>query len=192
LILGLIPQLEDPSLTNLDGGEATVDQTVNNTAIGFVAHAGGSGDTLSEVFTAANIFDILELAIRKQNKRLRKRPGRKFMCSHATADMIRAAQRGAEFKGVEFTEEGVMRYGGFDIIENPSFEDNKLVFCSMTGDFKTDAIQLGTSLSTDHNNLTVARADVWSRDWGMLLTFALDIYVVRPEEVVFYTSATIV
>lgn len=198
LINGLVPQLESAAYTvlNPDGvynGEATPDQVVNNTSIAFRAHGGGAGEELYVALTTANIFPKLELLIKKQTKAMRKRGGRKFMVSHGTADLIREAQRlELNFKGVDVTEEGIMRYAGIDIIENPSFPDNTILFCSMAGDMKTDAIQLGTSMSSDFNNLEVQRVSNFGREWGMLLTFALDIFVVRPEEVCFYTPTTIV
>ena len=118
---------------------------------------------------------------------MRKRAGRKFMVSHGTADLVREAQRlELNFKGVDVTAEGIMRYAGYDIIENPSFPDNTIIFASMTGDMKSDAIQLGTSMSSDFNNLEVERTSNFGRLYGMLLTFAIDIYVVRPEEVGYY------
>ena len=61
----------------------------------------------------------------------------------------------------------------------------------MTGDMKTDAIQMGTSMSADLNNVTVDRISNFSREYGMLLTFAIDIFVVRPEEVCYYTQAAV-
>jgi hypothetical protein len=123
---------------------------------------------------------------------MRKRANRKFMISHGTADLIREAQRlELNFKGVDVTEEGVMRYAGYDLIENPSFPDDTILFASMSGDLKTDAIQMGTSLSSDFNNLEVNRLNNFNRVYGMFLTFALDIFVVRPEEVCFYTIETI-
>ena len=198
LILGLIPQLESNAYTvlNPDGvynGIATPTQVVNNTSIAFRAHGGGAGEELSVVLTTANIFPTLELLIKKQTKAQRKRQGKKFMISHGTADLVREAQRlELNFKGVDVTEEGVMRYAGYDLCENPSFPDNTILFASMTGDMKTDAIQLGTSMSSDFNNLEVNRLSNFGRHWGMLLTFALDIFVVRPEEVCFYTPTTIV
>ena len=193
LVTGLVPQLKSSGYTNLNGASATPTQNVNNTAIAFRAHSAGSGDTLGEVLTADNIFDKLELLIAKQTKAMRKRPGRKFMVSHGTADLVRTAQRlKLNFKGVDVTEEGIMRYAGYDIIENPSFPDNTIMFASMTGDFKTDAIQLGTSMSSDFNNLEVNRINNFRRDCGMLLTFALDIFVVRPEEVCFYTTSALI
>ena len=197
-ITGLIPQLKSNALTVLNpdtvfSGQATPTQVVNNTSISFRAHGGGTGDEEAVALTADNIFEKLELLIKKQTKQMRKRSGRKFMVSHGTADLVREAQRlKLNFKGVDVTEEGVMRYAGYDLIENPSFPDNTLLFASMTGDMKTDAIQLGTSLSSDFNNLEVNRLSNFGRKWGMLLTFALDIFVVRPEEVCFYTPDTIV
>ena len=62
----------------------------------------------------------------------------------------------------------------------------------MTGDYKTDAIQMGTSLSGDFNNLHVERLSNFSREWGMVLTFAIDIFLARPEEVCFYTTEALV
>jgi hypothetical protein len=192
LVTGLIDQLESAALTSLNGTAPTPTQVTANTAIAFAAHAGGTGDNLYAALTTANIFQKLELLIKKQHKAMRKRAGRKFMVSHGTADLIREAQRlELNFKGVDVTEEGVMRYAGIDIIENPSFPDNTIVFASMTGDMKTDAIQLGTSMSSDFNNLEVNRLSNFGREWGMLLTFAIDIFVVRPEEVCFYTPGTI-
>ena len=123
---------------------------------------------------------------------MRKRAGRKFMVSHGTADLIKEAQRlELNFKGVDVSDAGIMRYAGYDIIENPSFPDNQILLASMTGDMKTDAIQLGTSLSSDYNNLEVNRISNFGREYGMLLTFAIDIFLVRPEEVCFYTDQTI-
>ena len=114
------------------------------------------------------------------------------MINHAVGDILREAQRlKLTFKGVDVTEEGVLRYAGYDLIENQSFPDDFIMFASMTGEMKTDAVQMGTSLSSDFNNLAVARLHTLSREWGMLLTFALDIFVVRPEEVCVYTATTI-
>jgi uncharacterized protein (DUF1330 family) len=193
LVPGLISQLESNAYTVLNGAEATPTQVVDNTAIAFRAHGGGSGANLSAVLTTANIFQKLELLIKNQTKAMRKRTGRKFMVSHGTADLVREAQRlELNFKGVDTTDEGVMRYAGYDIIENPSFPDDTILFCSMTGDMKQDAIQLGTSMSSDYNNLEVNRLSNFGREWGMLLTFAIDIFLVRPEEVCFYTQTTIV
>ena len=193
LVTGLIAQLESNALTSLNGAEATPTQNVDNTSIAFRAHGGGTGDNLSVALTTSNIFQTIELLIKNQTKAMRKRTGRKFMVSHGTADLIREAQRlELNFKGVDTTEEGIMRYAGYDIIENPSFPDNTIIFASMTGDMKQDAIQLGTSLSADFNNLEVNRVSAFGRTYGMLLTFAIDIFVVRPEEVCFYTPSTIV
>jgi hypothetical protein len=192
LVTGLVPQLESNALTSLNGASPSADQVVNNTAIAFRAHGGGTGDNLAVALTSENIFSKLELLIKKQTKEMRKRMNRKFMVSHGTADLIREAQRNAQYKGVDFTEEGAMRYGGFDIIENPSFPADTIVLASMSGDLKTDAIQMGTSSSSDFNNLEVDRLSNFGREWGMLLTFALDIFVVRPEEVCFYTPTSIV
>ena len=114
------------------------------------------------------------------------------MVSHGTADLVREAQRlELNFKGVDVTEEGVMRYAGYDIVENASFPDDTIIFCSMTGDMKSDAIQLGTSMSSDFNNLEVERLSNFGREFGMLLTFAIDIYVVRPEEISYYQTSTL-
>lgn len=193
IVTGLVPQLKSTAYTNLSGAAATPTQNVNNTAIAFRAHSAGSGDTLGEVLTADNVFDKLEILIKYQTKAMRKRVNRKFMISHGTGDLIRTAQRlKLNFKGVDVTEAGVMRYAGYDLIENPSFPDNTILFCSMSGDMKTDAIQLGTSMSSDFNNLEVNRLSNFGRSWGMLLTFALDIFVVRPEEVCFYTTSALI
>ena len=193
LVTGLVAQLESSALTSLDGTEATPTQNVDNTAIAFRAHGGGTNDNLSVALTTSNIFQKIELLIKNQTKAMRKRSGRKFMVSHGTADLVREAQRlELNFKGVDTTEEGIMRYAGYDIIENPSFPDNTILFASMTGDMKQDAIQLGTSMSSDFNNLEVNRVSAFGRTYGMLLTFAIDIFVVRPEEVCFYTPSTIV
>ena len=192
LLTGLIPQLESNALTPLQGASATPAQVVGNTAIGFRAHGGGTGDAAAVALTSANIFSKLEILIKNQTKEMRKRMNRKFMVSHGTADLIREAQRNAQYKGVDFTEEGAMRYGGFDILENPSFAADTIILCSMSGDLKTDAIQMGTSSSSDFNNLEVNRLSNFGREWGMLLTFALDIFVVRPEEICFYTPTSII
>ncbi|MEK0370234.1 MAG: hypothetical protein QQN55_03645 [Nitrosopumilus sp.] len=194
LLTGLIDQLLATAYaTQLNGSTATPTQVTANTAIAFRAHGAGSGDELGVVLTTANIFQKFELLIKNQNKEMRKRPGRKFMVSHGTADLVREAQRlELNFKGVDVTEEGILRYAGFEIIENPSFPDDTIILASMTGDFKTDAIQMGTSLSSDFNNLEVNRISAFGRHWGMLLTFAIDIFVVRPEEVCFYSTDTLI
>ena len=192
LVGGLISQLSSSALTVLNGADATPTQVVGNTSIAFRASAGEAGDNEGVALTTSNIFTKLELLIKNQTKAMRKRGGRKFMVSHGTADLVREAQRlELNFKGVDVSDEGVMRYAGYDIIENPSFPDNDILFASMTGDMKTDAIQLGTSMSSDYNNLEVNRISNFGREYGMLLTFAIDIFVVRPEEVCYYTTATI-
>lgn len=192
LSAGLIDQLESAALSSLDGAEATPAEAVGNTKIAFRASANGVGDNAAVALTTSNVFQKLEILIKKQTKSMRKRIGRKFMVSHGTADLIKEAQRlELNFKGVDISDEGIMRYAGYDIIENPSFPDNTILFASMTGDMKTDAIQLGTSMSSDYNNLEVNRISNFGREYGMLLTFAIDIFVVRPEEVCFYTQATI-
>lgn len=190
LVTGLIAQLESGAYTELQGATATPTQVVDNTGIGFRIH-GGSGSP-SVALTTSNIFTKIELLIKGQTKEMRKRPGRKFMISNATSDLMGEAQRlELNFKGVDVTEAGIMRYAGYEFIINPSFPDDTLLLASMTGDFKTDAIQMGTSLSADFNNLAVDRLSNFGREWGMLLTFAIDIFLVRPEEVCFYTPTTI-
>ena len=192
LVGGLVSQLASNALTVLNGADATPTQVVGNSAIAFRASAGEAGDNEGVVLTTSNIFQKLELLIKKQTKAMRRRAGRKFMVSHGTADLIKEAQRlELNFKGVDTTEEGVMRYAGYDIIENPSFPDNQILFASMSGDMKSDAIQLGTSMSSDYNNLEVNRISNFGREYGMLLTFAIDIFLVRPEEVCYYTDQTI-
>lgn len=187
LVTGLIPQLEAQALISLNGRVATPTEVTANTHIAYRRSADSTNAAV--VITADNVFDVLEDLIKNQTKAMRKRPGRKFMMSHGTADLVREAQRlKLNHKGVDVTEEGVMRYAGYDLIENPSFPDDTVLFCSMTGDMKSDAIQLGTSMSSDFNNLEVNRVSNFGRMWGMLLTFALDIFVVRPEEICFYTA----
>lgn len=193
LLPGLISQLESNALTVLNGADATPTQVVDNTAIAFRAHGGGSGANLSAPITTSTIFSVLELLIKNQTKAMRRRMNKKFMISHADADIIREAQRlELNFKGVDVTEEGVLRYAGYDLIENPAWPVGAVLFASMSGDIKTDAIQMGTSLSSDFNNVEVARLNNFNRQWGMLLTFAIDIFLVRPEEVCFYTQTSIV
>ena len=188
---GLIDQLDAIS-DILDGADATPTQIANSTHLAFKTGSDGTGDQLGVALTTSNIFQKLELLIRKQNRAMRKRAGRKFMISHGTADLIREALRlELNFKGVDVTSEGVMRYAGYDLIENPQFPDDTIIFCSMTGNMKTDAIQLGTSKSEDFNNLEVERVSNFGRLYGMLLTFALDIYVVRPEEICYYQTSTL-
>jgi len=192
LVGGLISQLASNGLTVLNGADATPTQVVGNSAIAFRASAGEAGDNEGVALTTSNIFQKLELLIKKQTKAMRKRAGRKFMVSHGTADLIKEAQRlELNFKGVDISDAGIMRYAGYDIIENPSFPDNQILFASMSGDMKSDAIQLGTSLSSDYNNLEVNRISNFGREYGMLLTFAIDIFLVRPEEVCYYTDQTI-
>ena len=178
-------------MTELQGAEATPTQVVNNTAIAFRRHGGSTAPSVA--LTTANIFQTIEELIKGQTSAMRKRLNRKFMISQATADIMSEAQRlELNFKGIDITEEGIMKYAGFDFIVNTSFPDDTIIFCSMSGDPKTDAIQLGTSMSSDFNNLEVNRLSNFGREWGMLLTFALDIFVVRPEEVCIYTPTTIV
>jgi hypothetical protein len=185
---GLIDQLAAIS-DSLDGAVPTTAQIVNNSHLAFKAGSDGTGDALGVALTTSNIFQKFEILIKKQNKNMRKRSGRKFMVSHGTADLVREAQRlELNFKGVDVTQEGIMRYAGYDIIENPQFPDDTIIFCSMTGDMKSDPIQLGTSMSSDFNNLEVERVSNFGRKWGMCLTFALDIYVVRAEEICYYST----
>ena len=187
-IVGLNEQLLASSLTVLNGAEPTSSQIANSSAIAFRADLDGSGDNLAEALTTSNIFSKLELLIKNQTVAQRKRPGRKFMVNHTTADIITEAQRlELNFKGVDVTEEGVMRYAGYDIEINPSMKNDTILLASMTGAFQTDAIQLGTSMSADFNNVEVQRISNFGRQWGMALTMALDIYVARPEEVCFYS-----
>ncbi len=186
-ITGLIPQLENTTLISLDGATPTPTQTTSLTHMAYRRSTNTLGNAAVAI-TSDNVFEVLEDLIRKQTKEMRKRQGRKFMVNHGTGDLIREAQRlKLNFKGVDITEEGIMRYAGFDIIENPSWPDNTVMLASMTGDFKTDSFQLGTSNSSDFNNLEVNRVSNFGRVWGMALTFALDIFVVRPEEICFYT-----
>ena len=188
---GLIDQLDAIS-SSLNGGVASPSQIVASSHLAFKAGSDGTDDQLGVVLTTANIFQKLEILIKNQTKAMRKRTGRKFMVSHGTADLVREAQRlELNFKGVDVTEEGIMRYAGYDIIENPSFPDDTIIFASMTGDMKSDCIQLGTSMSSDFNNLEVERLSNFGREFGMLLTFALDIYVVRPEEICYYSTSTL-
>lgn len=188
---GLIDQLDAIS-NSLNGAAATSAQIINSTHLAFKAGSDGSDDQEGVALTTANVFQKLEILIKNQTKAMRKRAGRKFMVSHGTADLIREAQRlELNFKGVDVTAEGVMRYAGYDIFENPSFPDDTIIFCSMTGDMKTDAIQMGTSMSSDFNNLEVERVSNFGRLYGMLLTFAIDIYVVRPEEICYYQTSTL-
>mgnify|MGYP003640553079 CR=1 FL=1 len=188
---GLIDQLDAIS-NSLNGAAATSAQIINSTHLAFKAGSDGSDDQEGVALTTANVFQKLEILIKNQTKAMRKRAGRKFMVSHGTADLIREAQRlELNFKGVDVTAEGVMRYAGYDIFENPSFPDDTIIFCSMTGDMKTDAIQMGTSMSSDFNNLEVERVSNFGRLYGMLLTFAIDIYAVRPEEICYYQTSTL-
>lgn len=190
-IVGLVPQLLDASLTDIDAGEATPTQVTSNTAICFRAALGLAGDNLYAALTTTNLTDKLELLIKKQSQRMRKRPGRKFLVAQNVVDLLGQIQRGSDFKGVDLTAEGILKYGGFELVVNPAFADDTIVLASMTGDFKTDAIQMGTSMSSDFNNLEVNRLSNFGREWAMLLTFALDIYVVRPEEVCIYVNGTV-
>tara|TARA_R110000822_G_scaffold161_1_gene696 strand:- start:2862 stop:3845 length:984 start_codon:yes stop_codon:yes gene_type:complete len=188
-IVGLIPQYLSQDYTVLNGTSPTSTQIVENTTIAFRANAGGTGDNLGVALTTANIFDKIEILIRNQTTAMRKRKNRRFMINNATADIIGEAQRlNLNYKGVDVTEEGILRYAGYEFVQNTSFPDNTILFCSMSGDMKTDAYQLGTSTTADFNNLHVARISQFSAEYGMLLTFALDIFVVRPEESCFYSD----
>jgi hypothetical protein len=188
---GLIDQLAAIS-TSLNGAVASNAQVVASNVLAFKAGSDGTGDQLGVVLTTSNIFQKLEILVKNQTKAMRKRAGRKFMVSHGTADLVREAQRlELNFKGVDVTEAGIMRYAGYEIIENPSFPDDTIIFASMTGDMKSDAIQMGTSMSSDFNNLEVERVSNFGRLYGMCLTFAIDIYVVRPEEICYYSIAAL-
>jgi hypothetical protein len=191
---GLMDQLVSSSYTQLTPGTAaTPTQITANTAIAYRAHSGGAGIYAHEALTSSNIFSKLEILIKNQTNEQRKRPGRKFMINNATADIIMDAQRNElNFKGVDVTEAGILRYAGYDMVINESFGDDTIMLASMTGDHKTDAIQLGTSMSSDFNNVEVQRLSNFGREWGMLLTLAIDIFVVRPEEVCIYQGGALV
>jgi hypothetical protein len=194
---GLIYQLTDGTqITDvLLGVSPTSAQIVNNSAICFITDTtvtDTDDDQYYEALTTDNIFTKIEIILRNQTKDMRKRPNRKFMISNGTADIMGEAQRlKLSFKGIDVTEAGIMRYAGYEFIQNPQFPDNTLLFASMSGDMKTDAIQLGTSQSADFTNVAVDRLSNFSREWGMLATFALDIFVVRPEEICLYTPEAI-
>ena len=189
---GLIPQLRNTGLTALNGTAVSATQTTANTAIAFRAHDAGTNDTLGVALTSQNVFSKFEILLKNQSKSMRKRANRKFMIGSATMDLLGEAQRlELTNKGVNITEAGVMRYAGFEIIENSSFPENDIMFCSMSGDMNSDAIQLGTSSSEDRNNVQVERVSAFSRSYGMVLQFAIDIYLVRPEEIVYYTDQTV-
>ena len=188
-IVGIVTQMRSAALVTLNGDAATPEQTVSNTRMAFKATAGGSGINLGVAIVSGNLLDKFELMISNQTKAMRKRPGRKFMVSQEIADIFGALQRDLTIhKGVSIDAEGVMKYGGYELVINNDFGASEIMLASMTGDLKTDAIQLGTSMSADFNNVIVDKIDNFSRNMGMLLTFALDIYVVRPEEVCFYTD----
>lgn len=191
---GLLDQLVSSGYTQLTKGTpATSTQIANNTSIAFRAFNGGANDYEYVALSTSNIFSKLEIMIQNQTTEQRKRSGRKFMVNHTTADILMEAQRlELNFKGVDTTDEGVMRYAGYDFVINSSFPDNTILLCSMTGAFQTDAIQMGTSMSADFNNVEVQRLNNFNRNWGMLLTLALDIFVVRPEEVCIYTPEALV
>lgn len=189
-ITGLIPQLKNPALTSLDGGVATPTQIVENTHIGFRVHGGSTVPAVA--LTSDNIFKKFELMIQNQTNVMLRRKGMKFMVSPRTLQIFREAQRlELAFKGVNVTEAGAAVYGGYELVVNDSFPDDTILFASMTGSMQTDAIQMGTSMSSDYNNTHTGRINEFSRQWGTSLTFALDIFLVRPEEVGFYTKDTI-
>lgn len=192
-LLGIIYQLQDDDLTDLAGAEPTPTQVVQNTHICFRAFNGGTGDRAGVALTSQNIFSKMEILIKNQNRSMRKRPNKKFMMSSAAIDLVREAQRlELNHKGVDVTEAGIMRYAGYEIVENTSFPTNDILFASMGGDMKHDAIQMGSSLSSDFNNVTVDRLSNFGREYGMCLSFALDIYLVRPEEVCYYTDQVLI
>ena len=191
LITGIVPQLFSAAYADLDGAKATPTQNVNNTAICFRAGLALTGDNLYAALTDANLLSKLELLISKQSQQMRKRPGRRFLVAQNVADLLGQIQRGSVFKGVDLSAEGILKYGGYELVVNPSFKNDTIVLASMTGDYKTDAFQMGTSMSSDINNLEVQRVNNFSRVWGMLLTFAIDIYVVRPEEVCVYANESV-
>jgi len=193
LVTGVVTQLRSSGLTTLDGAKATPTQVTDNTHISFRAHGGGTGDNEGVALTTDNIFAKMQLLINYRTKAMRKRPNQKFMISSKAGDLLKDAQRTKlNFKGVDIFDDGVMKYAGFEVVVNPSFPDNDILLCSMSGNMKTDAIQMGTSLSSDLNNLAVDRLNNFNRQYGMLLTFALDIFLVRPEECCYYTDFTIV
>ena len=191
LLTGLVPQLKDATLVSLDGATPTPTQVVNNSHIAYRVHGGSTVPAVA--LTSKNIFEKFEDLIAHQTPSMRKRPGKKFMVSNKTADIFRKAQRlELAFKGIGITDAGIMTYGGYEVIECSNFPDDTILFASMTGDMNTDAFQLGTSMSDDFNNVEVNKVSNFGRTWGMCLTFALDIFLVRPEEVCFYTTDTIV
>lgn len=191
---GLMDQLVASAYTQLaPGTKATPTQITANTAIAFRAFNGGTGDYAYAALTTSNIFSKIELMIANQTNEQRKRPGRKFMVNAAFGDMLMNAQRNElNFKGVDVTEDGKLMHAGYEFVINQSFPDNTMILCSMTGANQTDAIQLGTSMSADFTNVDVQRISNFGREYGMLLTLALDIFVVRPEEICVYTPASLV
>jgi hypothetical protein len=87
---GLIDQLDAIS-SALNGAMPTTAQIVANTHLAFKAGSDGSGDMEGVALTSTNIFSKFEILIKRQNKNMRKRAGRKFMVSHGTADLVREA-----------------------------------------------------------------------------------------------------
>lgn len=191
---GIIPQLSANATTELQGGVATLAQMTANSAIGWRAKGNNqSGTSIQAVtLTSANILGKLQLLINGQTRVMQGREHKKFMVSFATANLMMEAQRlNLNYKGVDVTEAGVLKYAGHDVIINTSFPNNTILFCSMSGNPLTDAIQMATSKSKDLNSLKVGSPHGMGRTVGMVLTFAIDIYVVRREEVCFYTSTTL-
>ena len=186
---GIVPQLLAVGLTDLAGVAPDHIQVAASSHICFRAAAGFADDRLGVALTTTNIFEKLEIMIKNQNSIMRRRPNRKFMVGSTTLDILKSAQRlSLTYKGTDITEDGVARHGGYDIIENTSMPDNTMILCSMGGDLNNDAIQMGTSKSSDMNKVTVDRLSPFSEEYGMLVSFSLEIAVVRPEEVCFYSD----
>ena len=109
---------------------------------------------------------------------MRRRPNRKFMVGSTTLDILKSAQRNnLTYKGVEITEDGIAKHAGYWVVENTSMPDNTMILCSMGGDLNNDAIQMGTSKSSDMNKVTVERLSAFAEEYGMLVSFSFTDYL---------------
>lgn len=141
--------------------------------------------------TAANIFAKFDLvkAAAEANEAVYNSPGFKFLANFRTAQIFGEAQKAQANKGVDVTQQGVMKYDGKPIVSLPGIEDNTIIACVATSDVDSN-IWAGVNDADEDSYLKIMPLQANSEKWFMKMLFKMDVNHGLGEEIVVYTTKT--
>lgn len=137
--------------------------------------------------TAANIVSKMNAVKALLPQAVYQDPRTKYMMSYNSAELYADAQKNQANKGVDFTQAGVPKFDGKDVVSIAGMPDNTIVLCKGSTDLMSN-LWLGVNEAGEEDYFQMARLQANSELYFLKMLMKLDTNYAFGAETALYTT----